>query len=107
MARLFDNDDPDATQGFKNLKTAPADSTGGQIREGLEALWKRCEPYADKEFIKEFGRHSEERFWEMYLSVQLLTAARRSGNEISCRRSSATRGQTSVFRRGAGRSGSR
>jgi hypothetical protein len=72
MAQLFDNDDPDASQGFKNLKAAAADSTGGQIREGLETLWKRFEPYADKEFIKEFGRHPEERFWEMYLGVRLL-----------------------------------
>jgi hypothetical protein len=72
MAQLFDNDDPDASQGFKNLKAAAADSTGGQIREGLETLWKRFEPYADKEFIKEFGRHPEERFWEMYMGVRLL-----------------------------------
>jgi hypothetical protein len=67
-----DNDDPDASQGFKNIKNAPADSTGGQIREGLEQLWSRFEPYADKEFVKEFGRHPEERFWEMYLGNRLL-----------------------------------
>jgi hypothetical protein len=72
ITRLFDNDDPDASQGFKNLKAALADSTGGKIREGLETLWKRFGPYADKEFIKEFGRHPEERFWEMYLGVRLL-----------------------------------
>jgi hypothetical protein len=72
VAQLFDNDDPQASQGFKNLKTAPADSNGGQIREGLEKLWVRFEPYADKEFIREFGRHPEERFWEMYLGVRLL-----------------------------------
>ncbi len=72
MARLFDNDDPDASQGFKNIKNAPADSPGGQIREGLEQLWSRFEPYADKEFVKEFGRHPEERFWEMYLGNRLL-----------------------------------
>jgi hypothetical protein len=69
---LFDNDDPNASQGLKNLKNAPAGSTGAQIREGLEKLWSRFEPYADKEFIKEFGRHLEERFWEMYLGVCLL-----------------------------------
>jgi hypothetical protein len=72
MALLFDNDDPDASQGFKNLKAAPAGSEGAKIREGLEKLWKRFELYADKEFIKEFGRHPDERFWEMYLGVRLL-----------------------------------
>jgi hypothetical protein len=72
MTLLFDNDDPDASQGFKNLKAAAEDSTGGKIRLGLEKLWSRFEPYADKQFIKEFGRHVEERFWEMYLGVRLL-----------------------------------
>jgi hypothetical protein len=72
MALLFDNDDPDASQGFKNLKAAADDSTGRKIRLALEELWSRFEPYADKQFIKEFGRHVEERFWEMYLGVRLL-----------------------------------
>ena len=72
MALLFDNDDPDASQGFKNLKAAAEDSTGGKISLGLEKLWNRFGPYADKQFIKEFGRHVEERFWEMYLGVRLL-----------------------------------
>jgi len=72
MALLFDNDEPEASQGFKNLQAAAADSTGGQIRQGLEKLWRRFELYADKEFIKEFGRHVEERFSEMYLGVRLL-----------------------------------
>ena len=72
MALLFDNDDPDASQGFKNFKAAPEGSEGGKIRLGLEKLWRRFEPYADKQFIKEFGRHVEERFWEMYLGVRLL-----------------------------------
>jgi hypothetical protein len=72
MALLFDNDDPDASQGFKNFKAAADDSDGGKIRLALEGLWSRFEPYADKQFIKEFGRHVEERFWEMYLGVRLL-----------------------------------
>jgi hypothetical protein len=76
VALLFDNDDPNASQGFKNFKVAPAESTGGKIRQGLEQLWKRFEPYADKEFIKEFGRHVEERFWEMYLGSRLLEACK-------------------------------
>jgi hypothetical protein len=72
VALLFDNDDPEATLGFKNLQAADETSTGGRIRIGLEKLWQRIEPYADKEFIREFGRHVEERFWEMYLGVRLL-----------------------------------
>jgi hypothetical protein len=43
-----------------------------QIRQGLEKLWQRYEPYADKNFVSEFGRHPEERFWEMYLGGRLL-----------------------------------
>jgi hypothetical protein len=76
MTLLFDNDDPDASQGFKNLKAAAKDSAGGKIRLGLEHLWSRFEPYADKQFINEFGRHVEERFWEMYLGVRLRAAKR-------------------------------
>lgn len=72
MALLFDNDDPDASQGFNNFKAAATDSTGGKIRLALEKLWSRFEPYGDKQFVKEFGRHVEERFWEMYLGVRLL-----------------------------------
>jgi hypothetical protein len=72
VAQLFDNDDPDASQGFKNFKAAAPDSAGGQIRQGLERLWSRFEPYADRAFIKEFGRQPEQRFWEMYLGNRLL-----------------------------------
>jgi hypothetical protein len=72
VAQLFDNNDPDASQGFKNFKDASAGTAGAQIREGLEQLWTRFEPYADKAFTKEFGRHVEERFWEMYLGNRLL-----------------------------------
>ena len=35
MALLFDNDDPDASQGFKNLKAAPA---GGPAGASLAAV---------------------------------------------------------------------
>jgi hypothetical protein len=92
MALLFDNDEPEASQGFKNLQAAAADSTGGQIRQGLEKLWGRFEPYADKEFIKEFGRHVEERFWEMYLGVRLL----------HCRKALRKRGRLAKAERDAG-----
>jgi len=81
VALLFDNDDPDTTKGFRNLKEADEASPSGEIRLGLEKLWQRFEPYADNEFIKEFGRHNEERFWEMYLGVQLL-----NGRKALCRR---------------------
>lgn len=87
MPLLFDNDDPDASQGFKNFKAAAADTTGGKIRQGLEKLWSRFQPYADKQFIKEFGRHVEERFWEMYLGVRMNSRARRvEAMEGPCRR---------------------
>lgn len=107
MALLFDNDDPDASQGFKNLKAAADDSTGGKIRLALEELWSRFEPYADKQFIKEFGRHVEERFWEMYLGVRLLEGRKALRKKTSCQRRSAMRGRIFAFRRAADAFGSR
>jgi hypothetical protein len=107
VARLFDNDDPDASQGFKNLKNAPADSTGGQIREGLEQLWTRFEPYADKEFIAEFGRHPEERFWEMYLGVFLLEGHKALRKRDKLPKKRGMKARTSASRKAAGKSGSR
>ena len=77
MALLFDNDEPEASQGFKNLQAAAADSTGGQIRQGPEKLWRRFEPYADKEFIKEFGDTSRSGSGRCTLGSACWTAAKR------------------------------
>jgi hypothetical protein len=73
---LFDVDNPDAHIGYRNLRAAefPVEK---EIKAGLEALWVRYEPYADANFREEFSRQPDNRFWEMYLSVRLLDAAKK------------------------------
>jgi hypothetical protein len=74
---LFDLDDANSNQGYRNLRNAPAGSVGAQIKGGLEELWRRYEPYADTNFCKEFAMQPEPRFWEMYLSVCLLASRKK------------------------------
>ena len=69
---LFGRHYPDASTAYRNIKAAPEGSTGGLIRNGLEELWKRYEPYADGAFAHEFAVHPDHRFWEMYLTISLL-----------------------------------
>jgi hypothetical protein len=68
--KLFDNDDPNAQVGYRNLRVAalPIEQA---IKSGLEELWRQYEPYADTVFLKEFSKHPDERFWEMYLSLTM------------------------------------
>ena len=74
---LFDLDDANSNQGYRNLRNAPAGSVGAQIKGGLEELWRRYEPYADTNFCKKFAMQPEPRFWEMYLSVRLLASRKK------------------------------
>jgi hypothetical protein len=98
---LFDISCPDADQGYTNIQAAEPGTQGAHIREGLEELWSRYEPYADTDFRGEFARQPDTRFWEMYLAVSLLergkklrlrselTAAQRdTGPDICIRKSS-------------------
>lgn len=73
---LFDIDNPNAHIGYRNLRAAefPVER---EIKIGLEALWARYEPYADANFRQEFSRQPDNRFWEMYLTVRLLDAAKK------------------------------
>lgn len=73
---LFDIDGPDAHIGYRHLRAAefPIEQ---EIKAGLEALWARYEPYADENFCQEFSRQPDNRFWEMYLTVRLLDAAKK------------------------------
>jgi hypothetical protein len=73
---LFDIDSPDVHIGYRNLRAAefPIEQ---EIKSGLEALWGRYEPYADENFRQEFSRQPDNRFWEMYLAVRLLDAAKK------------------------------
>ncbi len=73
---LFETDDPNAHIGYRNLRAAefPVEA---EVRSGLEALWRRYEPYADGNFRKEFSMQPDTRFWEMYLTVRLADAGKK------------------------------
>jgi hypothetical protein len=73
---LFDIDNPDAHIGYRNLRVAEF-AIEREIKAGLEALWARYEPYADASFLQEFSRQPDNRFWEMYLTIRLLDAAKK------------------------------
>lgn len=68
---LFDVDIPDVDLGYRNIRRA-AQRIEFELKEALEALWQRYEPYADAHFIQQFAREPYARFWEMYLTIQLL-----------------------------------
>jgi|GEM_PF-430734 len=57
--------------GYRNIRDGilPIER---QIRQNLENLWCRFEPYADTQFRTEFARQPSERFWEMHLGCWLL-----------------------------------
>jgi len=62
---LGDCEDP----GYKNVRDLQ-DLQG--VRDFVNSLWERYEPYADSHFLKDARNHFLERFWEMYLAVALL-----------------------------------
>ncbi|HUS54634.1 MAG TPA: hypothetical protein VMY41_11595, partial [Thermohalobaculum sp.] len=57
--------------GYQNLR----DGENGPclaIRECIDHLWESFYPFADKDFVSEFARQPDARFWEMYLTTSLL-----------------------------------
>ncbi len=68
---LFDVDIVDPDRTWLVIKSAQK-LVEGEIREELEALWRVYAPYADTDFRQNFARDLDARFWEMYLTVQLL-----------------------------------
>jgi hypothetical protein len=74
---LFDIANPEAALGYRNIRVASPSSDLARIREGLEALWFRYEPYADTNFCEEFSKQPDTRFWEMYLTVRFLDARKK------------------------------
>jgi hypothetical protein len=74
---LFDSDDPNASVGYKNLKAARPGTIEALIKEGLQDLWTIYEPYADTNFLGEFARQPDPRFWEMYLATRLLAGRKK------------------------------
>jgi hypothetical protein len=71
MPPLFDLAEGDLDRGYLNLRAA-ASPCDAAIKEQLEAMWLRYEPYADADFAEGFARDPEARFWEMYLGCALL-----------------------------------
>lgn len=43
-----------------------------KVREWMERLWKQYEPYADKQFLKDFKRQFTQRAWELYLGTTFM-----------------------------------
>jgi hypothetical protein len=72
---LFDIEVDDADLGYKNILLAKR-PTEAEIKERLEALWLQYEPYADTNFRESFARDPDPKFWEMYLTVQMLAAGK-------------------------------
>lgn len=72
---LFDSDVPDADLGYRNIRAAKGE-TQKAIKDELEGLWAQYEPFADAQFPGNFARDPNSRFWEMYLTVELLNAGK-------------------------------
>lgn len=72
---LFDIEVDDADLGYRNIRAAKK-PTEAEIKDGLEALWLKYEPYADTNFRKDFARDPDPKFWEMYLTVHMLDAGK-------------------------------
>lgn len=48
------------------------DLVAANVRERVDGLWNIYKPYADYNFADQFGRHIDQRFWEMYLACTFL-----------------------------------
>jgi hypothetical protein len=88
---LFDIDDPNAALAYRNIR-AGTHPVSAEIKAGLEALWARYEPYADTNFLQEFSKEPDDRFWEMYLAVVLLKARKRLRKRAQITKSSRNKG---------------
>lgn len=75
MSDLFATEGEDLDLGYRNLR-AGKHRVERELRGILEALWAMYEPYADPNFVGEFAREPDTRFWEMYLACQLLEAGK-------------------------------
>lgn len=62
-------------RGYLNIQ-AGAHAIERELRETLEKLWAVYEPFADPNFVGEFAREPDTRFWEMYVACQLLDAGK-------------------------------
>jgi hypothetical protein len=72
---LFDLEGDCLDQGYLSLRAAEYPQEAA-IKQALEAMWLRYEPYADADFAAGFARDPEGRFWEMHLGCALLDAGK-------------------------------
>jgi hypothetical protein len=68
---LFEYGDDDVSVIYRNVRNS-GNEIAGEIRNHVDALWRIYQPFADRDFVAEFPRRPEERFWEMYLGCSLL-----------------------------------
>lgn len=72
--------DGDASDlGYVNVRKADNEYTA-PARGHCEALWDQFEPYADREFLIEIRKTFDARYWEMYLTVYLIS----KGYKVVC-----------------------
>jgi hypothetical protein len=86
---LFDIESAKASQSWKTLKAAASYSVEGEIRDALEQMWSKYEPYADTDFGDAFAIDPDPGFWEMYLTLALLNRH----NKKVCKRAELTLAQ--------------
>ena len=75
MVDLFSVSGPDLDGGYRNIR-AGAHAVERELRETLEKFWTVYQPFADPNFVAEFAREPDSRFWEMYVAYQLLDAGK-------------------------------
>lgn len=72
---LFDIEVDNPDLGYRNIRAAEH-HIEAEIKEGLETLWLQYEPYSDSNFREDFARNPDPKFWEMYLTVQMIDAGK-------------------------------
>ena len=75
MTTLWDVDGENIDVGYRNIRRA-MDPCEQDLRDALDQMWKRYEPFADTDFAQGFARDPEARFWVMYLAIRLLDAGK-------------------------------
>lgn len=73
---LFDAGVPGSDLVYRNLRAAKG-QTEKTIKDELEGLWAQYEPFADARFPEKFAQDPNSRFWEMYLTVELMNEGKR------------------------------
>ncbi len=68
---LFDLQVSNADVAYENIRRANSPFER-EIKNHLDALWRIYQPFADSGFVREFPNDPDGRFWEMYLTVELV-----------------------------------